>query len=77
MQPLLYRENNFEVPGSNNVTLIEGCVKTSELCHGTVVVISSVSGVRQGYLSASISSLIIGESCFEIRSVAIDRMSGQ
>jgi hypothetical protein len=76
VQPLLYRENSFEVPGSNIPMLVEGHVKTSELCHGPVMVLSSLSGVRQGYLSAGISSLIIGNSCFEVWSIALDGSLG-
>ena len=77
VQPLLYRANSFEDPRSNNATVIEGYVKSSELCRGPVMVPSGLSGVRQGYLSAGISSLLIGESCFEARSIALDCILGQ
>jgi hypothetical protein len=77
VQPLLYRENSFQVPGSNNMKFVEGHLKSSELCHGPVMVLSGVSGVRQGYLSTGISSLIIGKSCFDVWSIALDGLLGQ
>ena len=77
VQPSLYKENCYFLPGSTQKTRIEGHLRSSDLHHGPVVIPSSLSGIRQGFLTASTGSVILGSSCFEVKSISLDGELGK
>ena len=72
VEPSLYKDNHFVMPNSGTETHIEGYFDESDLNKGPVVVLSSFSGIRSGYLSATKGHFMIGSSLFEIRSITLD-----
>lgn len=72
IQPLLYNPNTFQLPGSSTMTSIEGFVPNKQLAHGSVHVLSSISGVCEGYLSPGSAYWMFGQSYFEVRTIFLN-----
>lgn len=73
VQPPLHRANVFQIPGDSIETSIKGFIRNEELDHGSVHVISAISGVCEGYLSPSSAYWMFERSIFEVRTVLLSK----
>jgi hypothetical protein len=76
MNPIYHRPNMYTWFGSSRTTFIDGHLKISELTAGTVS-ICCVNTVVRGILSGSDASMVIGNSFFTVRSIALEKPLGK
>jgi hypothetical protein len=72
IQPSLHGMNLVQLPGSSDPAIIQGFLTNEELGHGTVHVLSAISGTCEGYLSPGSAYWMLGNSYFEVKTIFLD-----
>lgn len=74
--PKLYLPNSFLAGSSSRLIQVSGHLKNDDLVAGKVSILSA-NGVVNGILNGSEASLMIGNSYFTVRSIALEMQLGK